>query len=78
MMDILKQYVWETDENELKELIEDGYVITYLDVSLSVIYGELLAYLDGNIEEQIQSMFGYYGLHHLLLVDGNYYWLTLS
>ena len=77
-MDILKRYIWETDENELNELIEDGYSVTYLDVSLSVIYGELLSCLDGDVTEQIESMFGYYGLHELLLVGGMYYWLTLS
>ena len=77
-MDILKQYVWETDQDELNELIETGYTIIYLDASLSVIYGELLQYFNGNIEYQIKELFGYYGLHELLLIDDMYYWLMLA
>ena len=77
-MDILKQYVWKTDQDELNELIETGYTIIYADVSLSVIYGEILQCFDGNIKDQIKELFGYYGLHELLLIDGMYYWLVLS
>ena len=78
MMDILKDYVWETDQAELDDQLETGYTIIYADVSLSVIYGELLQYFNDDIDQQVKDLFGYYGLHNLLLIDGIYYWLMLA
>ena len=77
MMDILKQYVWKTDQDELNELIEDGFTVLYADVSLSVIYGELLQYFNDrdDMDQVLKELFGYYGLHALRLLDGVYYWL---
>lgn len=77
MIETLKRYVWETDADELNELIEDGFAVLYADVSLSVIYGELLQYFDGrdDMDQVLKELFGYYGLHALRLFDGVYYWL---
>ena len=78
MIDILKDYVWETDQAELNDQLETGYIIIYVDVNLSVICAELLQYFDDDTDQRINELFGHYGLHNLLLVDGMYYWLKLS
>ena len=79
MINILKQYVWETDEQQLYELLKDGYVEVYRDVNLSSIYEELIEGMENDdMEEAFEYYFGYYGLNELLLVDGMHYWLTLE
>jgi len=77
MTEILQDYVWETDENELRELINSGYEIIYQDVNLSTIYDEIAnCYENHELQEQIlKHLLGYYGLCVLVHVDGVYYWL---
>ncbi len=77
MTEILRDYVWNADKNELLELIESGYEIIFQDVNLSAIY-EYIAelYNEDELEEQIhRHLLGYYGLCILVHVDGVYYWL---
>lgn len=75
-MDELRRYVRETDESELNNLIDSGYVVIYQDVNLSEIYEVLSNGIpETEIEQQIRNMFGYYGLRLLLQVDGMHYWL---
>ncbi len=77
MTEILQDYVWETDENELRELINSGYEIIYQDINLSVIY-EYIAelYNENELQEEIHKhLLGYYGLCRLLHVDGMFYWI---
>lgn len=75
-MEVLKDYVWETDESELNDLIDSGYEVIYFDVSLSVIYAELSNCFDNQeVHRNILDIFGYYGPGALLKVDGVYYWL---
>ena len=76
MIDILQDYVWEADKNELMELVDLGCEIIYQDVSLTVIYDELVTCFDNNeLQQQIKEHFGFYGLSALLHVDGMYYWI---
>ena len=75
MIDTLREYVWETDEDELNGLRDSGYDIFYFDVSLSVIYEEISTYYSEGIDQWIEHMFGYYGPGVLLHVAGTYYWL---
>ena len=78
-MEVLKGHVWETDETELKDLIDSGYAEIYADVSLSVIYEEIANYFDSHeVRQRIKDIFGYYGPGVLLKVDGVYYWLMQS
>lgn len=76
MIDVLQEYVRDTDEAELLDLIELGYQEIYSDVSLSVIYEELsICFNNDEMEQRIEHMFGYYGPGVLLHVAGTYYWL---
>ena len=75
-MEVLKEYVWETDETELHDLIDSGYDVISQDVDMSVIYEELANCFDNDeLEQRIKEHFGYYGLCELIQVDGVYYWL---
>lgn len=76
MIDVLREYIWQTNEDELKDLIDLGYAEIYADVSLSVIYEELsICFSNDEMEQRIEHMFGYYGPGVLLHVAGTYYWL---
>lgn len=77
MTEILQDYVWETDVNELQDLIASGYEIIFQDVNLSAIY-EYIAelYNEDELQEEIHKhLLGYYGLCRLLQVDGMFYWI---
>ncbi len=79
MIDTLKEHVWDACDSELQELIRLGYEIVYRDVNLSAIYEELSnGFHDYEMRQQIQDIFGYYGLGALLKIDGVYYWLMRS
>lgn len=78
-MEVLKGHVWETDETELKDLIDSGYAEIYADVSLSVIYEEIANCFDSHeVRQRIKDIFGYYGPGVLLKVSGVYYWIMQS
>ena len=75
-MNILQDYVWESDENQLREFIELGFEVMYLDVNLSVIYEEIEGCFENHeVHQKINEHFGFYGLSALLHVDGMYYWI---
>ena len=75
-MEVLRDYVWETDNDELQELIDSGYELVYADVSLEVIYEQFFDCFEGReVDQRIEEHFGYYGLYALLYVEGMHYWL---
>ena len=79
MFDILRDYVWEAREFDLREFIESGYEVIYQDANLSTIYEELSnGFEDYEMRQRITDMFGYYGPGVILQVNGMYYWLMQS
>ncbi len=76
MTEILQDYVWETDKNELQGLIKSGCEVIYSDINLSVIYEEIAGCFKNNeVHKKIKEHFGFYGLSALLYVNGVYYWI---
>ena len=72
-MDKIKEYIGNASSQELHDLFNFGYDIVYQDISLSVIYEELINAFTN--DERIIEHFGYYGQGLLLRVGSMYYWL---
>ena len=76
MTEILQDYVWESDNNELQELVNSGCEVIYSDINLSIIYDVIAScFKKSEVHRKIKEHFGFYGLSALLHVDNVYYWI---